>query len=83
MISEPSEEALWFFVLPLPSCFVLCLAGALGQVLKTSGVTKQFVTGTGKKILSTTHYQHITFKTNNVRYKSHKLTTILNKIYKL
>lgn len=35
MISEPSEEALWLFMLPLPSCFILCLTGALGQVLTT------------------------------------------------
>lgn len=34
VISEPSEEALRLFVLPLPSRFVLCLAGAFGQVLQ-------------------------------------------------
>lgn len=34
MIGEPSEEAFWLFVLPLPPCFVLRLAGALGQVLQ-------------------------------------------------
>lgn len=35
VVGEPSEEALWLFMLPLPSCFVLCLAGTLGQVLPT------------------------------------------------
>lgn len=34
MIGEPSEEAFWLFMLPLPPCFVLRLAGALGQVLR-------------------------------------------------
>lgn len=34
MISEPSEEALWLFMLPLPPCFVLCLNGAFGQILQ-------------------------------------------------
>lgn len=34
MISEPSEEAFWLFMLSLPPCFVLRLAGALGQVLR-------------------------------------------------
>lgn len=34
MIGEPGEEAFWLFMLPLPPCFVLCLAGALGQILQ-------------------------------------------------